>query len=685
MMDVTLGKADMPRGYNPAQVRDLLDAECKACGLDPKHLADTRTDAQINQDWAETLLRTPDEIFAAVDSFIDEAERQMDKADDGCGELVDANGSTGYPEKKMAEYDREAAKKKWMDRLRRLRKLRDRARNQTPKCCFPSTQLAIAHPLRYMIYASRPGGTSNKCYQIGSHHCRMALALHSLRTGKKYQDFQWRDWNATGALLVCPPGHGKTSMLISYLAMRLSQNPRLRIILLHAQAEQSEKNLGFLCTFFQTTEATGRRSLSLFPGNRIIQQNLSSMRLFLAEKQRQATVVACGVNAKENGSDADIIAGDDICDQQIAEQDAERDRVFNRLNGTWRRRLRDGKTEEILTTTLWHHDDPHCRIIKLSMEGKIKYLLCIQSCGGPDQNFKALWPESYGPGKLRAIYAEMRNPRLYAAAYQSNPMPEEQRPVRRLAYYDPTTEQHRNFVDSSIKYVSLDPSATANEKSDHASFVYAGLGDVVTVAEGTYSYSKRLRIIDAERIKARQTDAVTAICNFAMNRSVHYVIYERVAGFAAVGELFEARGIDPIPMDTKNRSKGMRLKDAAILLDDSLRDRGLSGAVVEFPGRVVDGKVVQDPESPLKWLEDQILNYGVAAEDDGLDSVTQLCKRLGPDLGVGQGEVTQVVQKAAVEETRMARILREFEQQDNRGKSAHAEETEWLLNNKGNQ
>jgi hypothetical protein len=686
LMDVAMGVRESPKGFNPAQWRDFLDSMSKNKGWDPKNLQDTRTDAQINRDWAETLLKTPEEIFSAPDSFLDEAEKQMDVADEEVGELVGAAGTIAAAN---AEIAREVlrntdAKKKWLDRIKRVKRLRDRARNPIPANSFVSTHLTISHPLRYMIYVSRPGGSTNQCYQIGRHHAMMALALYSLDKGKKYQDGVWRDYPATGALLVCPPGHGKTSILICCAALWLSMNPRLRIILLHAQAEQSEKNLAFLCTFFQPAEMAGRRNLSLFPGNRIIQQNASTMRLYVKDKQRQASVVACGVNAKENGSDADILMGDDICDQQIAEQDAERNRVFDRLNGTWRRRLRDGKTREILTTTLWHHDDPHCRIIRLAREGKIKYLLCVQECGGPDNNFKPLWASAYPASKLRSIYNEMRNPRLYAAAYQSNPMPEEQRPIRRLAYYDPSTESHAGFMQSAVFHVSLDPAATANDKSDHASFIYAGIGDVRSVRDGVHSYVRRLRIVDAERIKAKQTDAVSAVCHFAEGHSVHYVHGEVVAGFAALRELFEARGLDMIVHKPHNRSKGLRLKDVATMLDDSLTDRGLSPAVVEFPGKEENGKIVRDPDSPLAWLEKQILEFGVAAEDDGLDAVTQLCKHLGSDLGVGQGEVTQIVQRAAAEESRVARMLRQIEEEEgNNKRSAHEEETGWLNNNRG--
>lgn len=671
-VDVALGKEEMPRGYNLGQAKDLIETEAKLCGLDPKHLMDVRTDAQVYADATEALLDSPDELFSKPDRMLDEMERQMNAAD---GFLIEECGA-GNQRVRDARLDkkdveaRNASKKAWGERIKRLKRIRDRARNPFPEGSAPPNRPAMsaAHVLRFMVYVGRneDGGVP----LVGKHHGDMSLALYEAEFRRRWQNLEWVPVLFTGFLGIMPPGHGKSFLMTHWCGLRIGRNPRLRGLTGHAQAGMAEQNLAAVTSILDPKTAQGRRCRSLFPNIPAIRKQTTDtldLEDIGDEKKKAPTLMAYGITAKISGSDADFIWFDDPCDQEIAEQETTRKRVFDRMNGTWRRRLREKPSGdghwpfELTTTTLWHHDDPNARRVQLARDKKIKLRVKILSCGGPDKAFKPVWPEMYSAAKLKVVYAEMRNPSLYAACYESNPQPESLRKIRRLAYYLPGGEEHAAFRQTAIFHITIDPTATNRDKSDMAAYIYAGCGDIVAPGvSGTMEYTRKLRIMDGKEIHARQGETVTEVCDYAEHNSTHYVHSELVGGFEAIREFFEARGLDVIGHQPHGKSKEVRLGHVSTMLDDSLRDRGFPGAVVEFPGKIMpDGKIGPDPESPLAWLEDQLLNFGVARGDHGVDALVYLAKHLGPELNVAEGAVTRTLQakRRAGIEPRMEREL----------------------------
>ncbi len=650
MIDAALGIADLPKGYNAAQARELIDTEARLCGYDPKHLMDVRTDAQVFSDAVESLLNAPAELTAQGDEILEQIEKQMDVAD---GYLVAECGfaSTQVRERRLSKADedrRNASKKSWGERIRRLRSIRSRARDAFPKgSCPPNAQaLAAAHVLRFMVYVGRDAGGS--VFTVGLHHGVAALALYEAENGKRWEKTQWIDVDFEGVLFVFPPGHGKTTFAAHRYGLRFAQNPRRRVLHAHAQSGEAEKNLAYVAAMFDPETAQGRRLRSLFPNVPPIRKKTHDTFDLAAvgdEKKRQPSMMAYGIMAKTSGSDADDLWFDDPCDQELAEQETTRVRVFDRMNGTWRTRKREKKgqrTFEFTTTTLWHHDDPNARRIQLARDKKIRLRVKILACGGPDDGFKPVWPEVYPSSKLKVIYAGMRNPRLYAAAYQSNPQPDSLRRIKSLAYYDPASDEHKDFMESATMYLSVDPSATNSSDSDEASFVYAGLGDVTTGDE-TVTHTRRLRIVAVDEFKASQGEAIDKAVGFARGHRVDEILWEKRGTTSAGPEMLEREyGLTVSIADPGNRDKLLRLEDVAPVMDASLQKRGLPPASVEFPGVVrEDGTIGPDPE--YAWYFQQILDAGVAVKDHALDATTQLVKRLLPDLRIGCGVVTETI------------------------------------------
>lgn len=696
---VALGITEMPKGYNLAQAKELLESEAKnVYGMDPKALADIRSDHEKVADAIRHLAENPDSALemseATLDGTITEMERQMDAADSFGREILGGTG-TDYA-KERADAKLLDAKKKWASRLRRIKSLRHRAREAFPGGfrgdyrCY-----AAMHPIRFMVYVGRSSiGADSTVFRIGRHHAEMAAELWQARNrlqfghGQRTGVLDWYTIDCDGVMYVISPGHGKTAFVAHAITLILDQNPREKWMFGHAQAEKAEQNLAYVASNFDPNTANGRRNIALFNPPPIVKLNKNTMDLEdrAGETRRQPTVMAHGMTAKVSGSDTDGIWFDDPCDQELAEQETTRKRVFDRMNGTWRTRKRGKKAFEIISTTLWHHDDPNARWFKLISDGDINFLALKRGCGGPDEKFKPLWEAEYPASRLKQIYAQMRNPRLYAAAYQGNPQPEELRKIKKLAYYLPGSAEHARFMDNAIFHVSLDPTATNREKSDKAAFVYAGEGDIEERDGDTVSATRRLRFLDFRDFHANQTEGVNEVCGYVAVHMTHYVHAEVRSGFNATVEIFETRGLDVIPHDPKNRKKELRLMDIAPMLDDSLRERGFPGAVAEFPGKLMDdGSIGPDPDSPLVELERQILNFGVTPHDHGVDATTQLLKHLGPTLNVGDAAATTQLREAEKwhADPRISRMLAAC-QGTGRKKSAAQQDWDFLCRMRNN-
>lgn len=697
-MQVAVGNLEMPKGYNLDQARKVIDAEVQVNGGDPKYVADVRSDAQIMADSVDRLLTDPaNAIFEAdIDPIIRLLDERFDAADAMLMEEFGTSSARGSGERLAAkllgigEKEPDDRKSWWRRRLQRVSRLRERARDPFPKGYNKTDFKAVeaAHPLRYMLYVGRKGGTG-EVFWCAEHHAKMARETYTAEKGLHFVEEEKKFYNepCEGIMLVLPPGHGKTAFFAHLIALRYCQNSKLRGLFGHAQENKASENLEYVTSMLDPKQAAGRRTRALFPSLPEIEQaSTKKMRFALNDRQRQPTISAHGMTGRISGGDADFIWFDDACDQSIAEQDTERKRVFDRMNGTWRTRKRGKTAFEYISTTLWHQDDPHSRLIALVEARKVKFAVLILSCGGPESSppFKPLFPEEIPASKLKQEYARL-GPRLYAACFQSNPQPEELRKIKRLAYYLPGEGEHRRFLSTCLFHISLDPSATNKEKSDKASFVYAGVGDIVTEREGCRVFERRMRILDARQFLANQTEGVDVVCGYAELHSTHYIHAETRSGFNATAEMLEAKGLDVIRHDPKNTKKLLRLEHVAVMLDDSLRSKGFSGAVVEFPGKRVileDGTEIvgADTESEIWFVMDQILNAGVCREDHALDAVTQLCKHVGPELGVGDGAATVIIQQGRREgvDPRMERELGQYA--GSRGeRSAASEDHEFFV------
>lgn len=712
-----------------------LKLEAELHGIDPKTVMDSRSDAQIFEDCIHKLLDSPTMLFEATDAELDAITKGMDR----CELLVDEAyqdekkkaGEQGRKNRLTATQIKQLRElgKAIRDRISRVRRLRERAKNPVP-AGTPNKkhkQIEAAHTLRFMLYVGRSqtsdlGIDGTTVFDIGPPHARMALAYWEARNGIYFsaKGAQRNVIPYEGVMIVMPPGHGKTEYGIHTEALAINHDPKRQTIMLHAQSEIASEMKQYVSKFFDPSEPVGRRNLALFPGVELHKKdnNAHSMRLVVRDETLRApTIRAHGVGDKASGRNCTDLYIDDPVDESERDSEADRTRKWKRIENTWFPRKRGHAGMIVWITTLWHEDDASCRKIaqaKLAAKtnGKkgVMFRVLRIGAGGPKEQFAPVWKRAYNKEYLRRKFQSM-GPIDYATVYQCNPASREAAIVKKLALYAPTmpdgtpNEQHQRFLAGGVRHLSIDPAATNRESSDRAGVIYAAHGDLQWQEGSVHHSVPRLRIISGQRLRATQSEVVEEIAEFARVNRVDYIYCETVSGFAATAEMFENQyDIDVIRLQPTNKKKEVRLRNCQVMLDDSHRDKGII-PVVEFPGkwdkgasqctncgslslritgehaicsecdRLVDRLV---PDDSIEWLVNQLTRFGVVNDDDGVDALTQLALHIAPDLGVGEGVASQVI-KAQVRggDSRKLRVIRSYRESLNRSQDFDTDEWNW--------
>jgi len=686
--------------FNVESLTKMIEREASMAGLDAASISDARSEGDKLTAAVQRLLDDGDKdtIFEMTDDDIEIIEKNMLKAIDG------EPGALRLIEDRMLHSgmeDRLQRGKKWLNRLKRIKRLREYARNPIPpsvkKTLIDNPTLEAAwestHILRYMLYVGRTStlpykterGFSTGVYRFGKHHIRFAVDTWEARTGCDYYqgkiNLRGRRPNK-GVILIAPPGHGKSEFASHYLALEINLRPTTQSLYIHAIADKAQEQKAHVARLFDRETSAGRRNLSLW--NHVLDKsdnNKTKMRLKLPERTKSPTVTATGIMSAQLGADTNIQILDDIVPQSDVDQPTERDRRFKILSGTFGTRQRGQDTFRVVIGTFWHHDDALSRLWKTSDRSDL-YLCSKQYTGGPTTSppFFSLWPEVFPASELRRRFQEMnQNISLWSANYQGNPITEEARLIKRLAYYDPDDPSHQDFMASSVYHVTVDPTATNKETSDKAGLLYVAVGEVPTVSikdgETKFGFVNKARIIDYKEIRVNQVELADTVARYAATHPVYQVHIETRGGFQATADILQNKwGIEAVRHDPGPKNKEQRLKQCAGVIDNSLQ--GLP-ALVEFPGvTMTDGKVSQDEKH--KAFYQQFLDFGYATDDHCVDALTQLVNYLlRSGVLVAGGEASVAV--GGIREPRNPRMSSELDQYE-QPKQRHdgAEDWNWF-------
>lgn len=637
--------------FNVESLTKMIEREASMAGLDATSISDARSEGDKIIAAVNRLLDEGDKdtIFEQTDDDIDLLIKEMERVVEGpdmCLHLIQDNQ---YTSEMIAE--KKTRGKKWLNRLRRVRRLRDLARYPIPpdvnvdKKVSPALYAAweASHILRYMLYVGRSStitrpterGYQSHIYRFGRHHARFAVDTWEARTGTLFENHQILIGGRQpykGVILIAPPGHGKSEFASHYLALEINLRPGTQALYIHAIADKAQEQKAHVARLFTRESSAGRRNTSIW--NHQLDKtdnNKTKMRLKLAERSKSPTVTSTGIMSAQLGADTNIQILDDIVPQSDVDQPTERDRRFKILSGTFGTRQRGQDTFRVVIGTFWHHDDALSRLWKIGDTSDL-YVRSRQKTGGPNTSppFKPLWPEVFPAQELRRRFDEMNhNISLWSANYMGNPITEEARLIKTLAYYDPDSMDHMDFMAGAQCYVTVDPTATNKEKADKAGLVYVAVGEVQTdyAKDGTVTtgFMTKARIVDYKEIHVNQVELADTVAQYSMARPVHQVHVETRSGYHATADILQNKyGIEAVRHDPGPKNKEQRLKACAGIVDNSLA--GLQ-ALVEFPGVPhTDGKL--GPDEKHKPFYNQFLDFGYAPDDHCVDAVTQLLNYL---------------------------------------------------------
>lgn len=702
--------------------RKGLHDEIKLAGFDPETIMDARSDSQRFEDAVTAMLKGERSMLEMDEDDIAALEKGMAFADDLCAKRVEdcvrKADREGYAPLTDAEIERlRKLGKVLRDRIRRVKTLRQRARNAIPPRTSRTDHLKVAgveaaHTLRFMLYVGRSDDTSlgidgTRVFRVSEHHAKMAVAYWEAKNGVRFcrGGFQRDIVRYEGVICVMPPRHSKTEYGLHDLCLDACHRPHdLQNIMLHNDGSVSEEMLGKCKNLFRRDNPAGRRREALFPGILVDKQddNKGSMRLTTrdsleaggrAEKNRAPTMSAFGVRAGRSGLNANDIYIDDPVDEKARDEESTRDKTKRRIHNTWLARRQGYKHFFRWNATLWHEDDATADMIHKIRKGEVLAVAVIMGAGGPNDRFRPVWKDSpYDAAFFRRRYKAM-GVRDYMTIYGCHPSSAESSIVPRIALYSSALPnglpdpKHLQFLQGAKRYVSVDPAATKNAKSDRSGIVYAALGDIhTTLGDDQYRTAPRLRVLRAGRLRASPEQVVHFLEQLAMTEQVDEVHIETVSGFNTLADWVTDRlGCHVVRHSPagQGRDKETRLKAVALMLDDSRRTEGVIPPV-EFPGRwegaaascydhptadlsiegsearcslcaKVVNRLVPDPD--VEWLVQEIIKFGSVSSKDGVDAVTQLVKSLAHFLGNAEGAVTTIVRARAGVNDRMKREM----------------------------
>ena len=498
-----------------------------------------------------------------------------------------------------------------------------------------------------------------------------------------------------GLILLCPPRHGKSSIGSAIMALEINKNHRIQAAMTHAVDEKAAENMRHVAACFKgrghkEENAMGRRNLSLFPASLAKRDNDdATLRLKCENPPRDPTLKGKGIRSSVGGSNLDFLWGDDIVNPEEAHQANQRNITAHKFKTQWMRRMQGQRPFVLLTVTLWHEDDTVGQLIKLArpVDGvsRIPFHVLRIPAGGPRpkqfgettiEPWQPVWPEEYPSQRLRSIYYSM-SPYDYSCQYEIDPISESDKLIKKLRVFCAAISpgevdvpkwvadqvaDHQRFMATAEMHYSIDPAATSRQraetqkhKADKAGFVYCAVGALRTTTRkdgGVTVMETRnvVRVIAASEHYANPQDATARFGDFAMVNRVDKLHIEEIGVGLATSELirntYKLPSSSVIGHKPARRSKRERLREVAVMLDDSSAELGMPGATVEFAGIWKNGRV-QLAEG-LHPIWDQILNFGFTDDDHQIDACTQMLAYVAPSLQLG-GVVSNQV-RSAVEE-----------------------------------
>jgi hypothetical protein len=541
----------------------------------------------------------------------------------------------------------DAKKKRWARVLRKACRLQDWCRKPIPKKRLTKKEKETwkyLHPLRYILYTMRSHlMTDDGALEFLDTPPHLIMACLVVKIAQAHA----HSHNIDGVLIIIPPRHCKTTFSIGDTALDINLSGHVNNGIVHQNSGHAIRRLLGVREHFMPDTPVGKRRRALFP-DVVMDDTVSANKSMFFVKHagrrinihQEGNASAWGVHSQAQGLTFHKLLFDDPSDQKEQTEEGTRERTNAAISHTWLPRLTGRTAFFTYICTRWHPEDFVGVLTRLARHGDINIAYYSLACGGPEENFRPIWPEAgYDANFLRATYARL-GPAQYSCQYQNNPDSPESRKVKKLVCFDreelkddARTDPYLRFFQSkdTTYYLSVDPSGSDNKKSHLAGITYAAFGPFRHACpDGSMEYVPLLLFLDYWSGHAGQHEIAAKVKNWFDTRRVDKILTETTGGFHATAEALEV--VHNIPTTTIIRrppGKGTKI------------DRLLSYAIhlengdAQFPGRPTSdehGDTVLQLDPDWQPLAMQLLQAGTTADDNLLDCVRQQLAEVSPDI-----------------------------------------------------
>jgi len=621
---------------------------------------------------------TLEDVKPAQSSMLDPARgpRLLQRTEE---ELDAVESAMNAADESAMKHAQQALKKKWLQCIHRVRTLQHRARNPVPSTKgqqYRNDAQAAAHLLRFATYIERDT-TNGKVYEWEPFHVRIA-----------WEDYQADlDPDCRGLILMVPPGHGKTSLLMAKLLLLIARFPDRFMAVGHNADDEAKSRLSAVRQYVDGDSAGAARYHALFPHVALSGRkgDPDSEKAFTVDRDvvsKDPTLVARSVTSTAvEGKTLHFVGLDDPVSPKEEHEVTTRVKTCKAIEETWYERLR-GVGKMWVIGYPWANDDAFGYLIGMVKKGALQLKLVRLVCCGPEMDFKPLWKDRPGCNRAALKAKYRRNPRDYRRRFQMQAIADEDRIVKKLHFYAPDDQEVARMFKIGYGGVCLDPTSS-------------GRGDKAGVVTGHLNPIKgKLVVTTARELGQNQIElgntVIDMIAKGGVGHKIDKVLLEARTGFAASGQyIAHMIGTDEhiVYYNAYGQDKEKRLKAAAPYLE--------RGAVL-FPGvrrRDVDpgcdpafgDDIIPDPK--LQWFYDEILDFGAVANDHAVDALTVWIVEAADDLDMGESELVaaaRALKKQQIETRKpnphMVEVLRPLFNNENEGNdlSPQDEEVQWM-------
>jgi len=450
------------------------------------------------------------------------------------------------------------------------------------------------------------------------------------RTGDKscgvfdWQPFHIRDWlnrqRHTHTLTVMPPGSGKTELLLGTEAiMPLATNPEMRIHCVVGDEPHAPDWCQYVRNYMDNP-----RLRAIHPDAEVDRRQSDTAKQFTMKRKhnkKDPSFFCVGVLQGAEGYRSDRLIGDDVVQRKAMFESSYRKQVISAWWLTWQERL-EPTGDSRLINTRWHDGDLMGDIIRKVRDDGMDYKVHviaperILQADGTAVPGKSHWASRFPTKLLRQKY--VRDPSGFSCTHWGIPVMDGGQKVEQLRFYDQATWE----PPIGERWLSVDPAGTEEDpKADETAIGHWLLCEV----EGW----PRMYLLDAWNVKIRAERIIEKVKPMLVPsngepRRADFILIERKGTMYRESYAYREL-VRQIPggqfrsyVPAGNRSKGDRLRWCAPLLENG---------TILFPGQFVTderGREMLAIIPRLRWLADQILQFGSVNRDDGVDMTTQM-------------------------------------------------------------